>query len=73
MGCGIHCAEVGIIRRHERPDVRIEFCELNVRPLVQVIEKRQRAKQPDWTFGETYSGQAPADRLDQRLEEATAR
>jgi NADH-quinone oxidoreductase subunit F len=36
-----------------------------------VLDERQRRKQADWTFGETYSGQAPADRLDQRLEEAT--
>jgi NADH:ubiquinone oxidoreductase subunit F (NADH-binding) len=38
-----------------------------------VIDEHQRAKQPDWTFGDTYSGQAPADRVDQRLEEATSR
>jgi NADH:ubiquinone oxidoreductase subunit F (NADH-binding) len=36
-----------------------------------VLDERQRAKQPDWTFDEIYSGQSPADRLDQRLEEAT--
>jgi NADH:ubiquinone oxidoreductase subunit F (NADH-binding) len=38
-----------------------------------VLDEGHRRKQPDWTFGETYSGQAPADRLDQRLEEATTR
>jgi hypothetical protein len=38
-----------------------------------IIEDRQRAKQPDWTFDEVDSGQSPADRLDQRLEEATPR
>jgi NADH-quinone oxidoreductase subunit F len=36
-----------------------------------IIDERHRAKQPDWTFDEIYSGQSPADRLDQRLEEAT--
>jgi NADH-quinone oxidoreductase subunit F len=36
-----------------------------------VLDERHRAKQPDWTFGEIYSGQSPADRLDQRLQEAT--
>jgi hypothetical protein len=38
-----------------------------------VLDEGHRRKQPDWTFGDTYSGQAPADRLDQRLEEATTR
>jgi len=38
-----------------------------------IVDENQRRKQPDWTFDETYSGQAPADRLDQRLEEATTR
>ncbi|HEV7534318.1 MAG TPA: NADH-ubiquinone oxidoreductase-F iron-sulfur binding region domain-containing protein, partial [Acidimicrobiia bacterium] len=36
-----------------------------------VLDEGHRRKQPDWTFDETYSGQAPADRLDQRLEDAT--
>ena len=31
------------------------------------LDERHRAKQPDWSFDETYSGQSPADRLDQRL------
>jgi len=34
------------------------------------LDERHPAKQPDWTFDETYSGQSPADRLDQRLEVA---
>jgi NADH-quinone oxidoreductase subunit F len=48
-----------------------------VAPLVDIkdgqaiVDDRHRAKQPDWTFDETYSGQSPADRLDQRLEGAT--
>jgi NADH-quinone oxidoreductase subunit F len=48
-----------------------------VAPLVDIkdgkaiIDERHRSKQPDWTFDETYSGKSPADRLDQRLEEAT--
>ena len=37
-----------------------------------ILDERHREKQPDWTFDDTYSGQSPADRLDQRLEEATA-
>ncbi len=36
-----------------------------------IVDERHRTKQPDWTFDETDSGQSPADRLDQRLEEAT--
>jgi NADH:ubiquinone oxidoreductase subunit F (NADH-binding) len=36
-----------------------------------IVDDHQRAKQPDWTFDEVYSGKSPADRLDQRLEEAT--
>ena len=36
-----------------------------------ILDERHRAKQPDWTFDEVYSGKSPADRLDQRLEEAT--
>jgi hypothetical protein len=27
-----------------------------------VLDDRQAAKQPDWTYGDTYSGQSPADR-----------
>ncbi len=48
-----------------------------VAPLVDIkdgqaiVDERHRDKQPDWTFDETDSGQSPADRLDQRLEEAT--
>jgi NADH:ubiquinone oxidoreductase subunit F (NADH-binding) len=48
-----------------------------VAPLVDIkdgkaiVDERHRAKQPDWTYDETYSGQSPADRLDQRLEEAS--
>jgi NADH:ubiquinone oxidoreductase subunit F (NADH-binding) len=38
-----------------------------------VLDEGHRRKQPDWTFDDTYSGQSPADRLDQRLEEATSR
>jgi NADH:ubiquinone oxidoreductase subunit F (NADH-binding) len=38
-----------------------------------IVDERQRAKQPDWTFDEVDSGQSPADRLDQRLEEPSTR
>jgi NADH:ubiquinone oxidoreductase subunit F (NADH-binding) len=34
-----------------------------------IVDERQRAKQPDWTWDEVDSGQSPADRLDQRMEE----
>jgi NADH:ubiquinone oxidoreductase subunit F (NADH-binding) len=30
-----------------------------------VVDERHRDKQPDWTYDATYSGQAPADRLDE--------
>jgi len=30
-----------------------------------ILDERFRDKQPDWTFDDTYSGQAPADRLDE--------
>jgi NADH-quinone oxidoreductase subunit F len=36
-----------------------------------IVDERQRAKQPDWTFDNVDSGQSPADRFDQRLEEAS--
>src|SRR5581483_7580384 len=35
-----------------------------------VIDERQRTKLPDWTFGEVWTGQVPAERMDQRLAEA---
>jgi NADH-quinone oxidoreductase subunit F len=31
---------------------------------VAIVDERHRDKQPDWTYDATYSGQAPADRLD---------
>jgi NADH:ubiquinone oxidoreductase subunit F (NADH-binding) len=46
---------------------------LDIKDGQAIIDERHRAKQPDWTFDETYSGKSPADRLDQRLEEATRR
>jgi NADH-quinone oxidoreductase subunit F len=36
-----------------------------------ILDEEHRNKQPDWTFDETYSGKSPADRLDQRSEEAS--
>ncbi len=35
-----------------------------------VLDERHRQKQPDWTFDAEDSGEAPADRLDQRSGEA---
>ncbi len=35
-----------------------------------VLDERHLTKQPDWTFGPEDSGEAPADRLDQRSHEA---
>jgi hypothetical protein len=34
------------------------------------IDTRQLRKQPDWTYNATDSGESPADRIDERLEEA---
>jgi NADH-quinone oxidoreductase subunit F len=34
-----------------------------------VMDDRQPAKQPDWTYDETDSGRAPADRIDERAGE----
>jgi NADH-quinone oxidoreductase subunit F len=34
------------------------------------LDESHRDKQPDWTDAPFYSGQAPADRMDQRLEQA---
>jgi NADH:ubiquinone oxidoreductase subunit F (NADH-binding) len=33
-----------------------------------VLDVQHAAKQPDWTFDETYSGAAPADRIDERAQ-----
>ena len=33
-----------------------------------VLDVQHLAKQPDWTFDETYSGASPADRIDERAE-----
>jgi NADH:ubiquinone oxidoreductase subunit F (NADH-binding) len=38
-----------------------------------IVDERQPAKQPDWSFDDTWSGQSPANRIDQRLEDATSR
>ena len=35
-----------------------------------VVDERQRRKLPDWTYGDVWSGQVPAERIDQRLLEA---
>ena len=35
-----------------------------------VLAEAQLEKQPDWTYDETYSGQSPADRIDQRATSA---
>jgi NADH-quinone oxidoreductase subunit F len=32
---------------------------------VAVLDEKHAGKQPDWTFADTYSGQSPADRVDQ--------
>jgi NADH:ubiquinone oxidoreductase subunit F (NADH-binding) len=36
------------------------------------IDERQLRKQPDWSYDATDSGRSPADRIDERLEEAEA-
>ena len=35
-----------------------------------LVDERQRTKLPDWTFGDVWTGQVPAERMDQRLAEA---
>ncbi|MDP9404916.1 MAG: hypothetical protein M3P85_16720 [Actinomycetota bacterium] len=35
-----------------------------------VLDEAHADKQPDWTFADVYSGQAPADRIDQRVADA---
>ncbi len=30
-----------------------------------IVDERFRDKQPDWTYGDGYTGQSPADRLDE--------
>lgn len=35
-----------------------------------VLDEAHADKQPDWSFGDVDSGQAPADRIDQRADEA---
>jgi NADH-quinone oxidoreductase subunit F len=48
-----------------------------IAPIVEIsgerarLDESHRDKQPDWTEAPLDSGQAPADRIDQRLEEAT--
>jgi NADH-quinone oxidoreductase subunit F len=39
---------------------------LDIRDGRAVLDERHLRKQPDWTYDEVYSGQAPADRIDQR-------
>ena len=34
------------------------------------LDEDHAAKQPDWTYDDVYSGQAPADRIDQRADDA---
>jgi NADH-quinone oxidoreductase subunit F len=64
----------GALRAHLEETPAVE--PMLIAPIVDLVgerarlDERQRDKQPDWTFDETYSGQSPADRLDQRLEAA---
>ena len=39
---------------------------LDIRDGRALLDERHLGKQPDWTYDEVYSGQAPADRVDQR-------
>ena len=32
--------------------------------LLAILDEEHARKQPDWTFGDHWSGKAPADRLD---------
>jgi len=68
-----HCEDAREL--HQPPPSHTDI--VLVAPLVDIkdgeafVDERHRDKQPDWTFEETDSGQSPADRLDQRLEEAS--
>jgi NADH-quinone oxidoreductase subunit F len=63
-----------VVRAHESgqaPEAPVEL----IAPIVEldgqraVLDERHLSKQPDWTFDEAYSGQSPADRIDQRAGE----
>jgi NADH:ubiquinone oxidoreductase subunit F (NADH-binding) len=61
-----HCEDAAV------PDDTVLIAPLvDIKDGKAIIDERHRNKQPDWTFEDTYSGKSPADRLDQRLEEAT--
>ena len=38
---------------------------LDIADDVAVLDEKHAGKQPDWTYDDTYSGQSPADRVDQ--------
>jgi NADH-quinone oxidoreductase subunit F len=65
------------VQAHCEEDAAVPGDIVLVAPLVDIkddtaiVDERHRGKQPDWTFDDTDSGQSPADRLDQRLEEAS--
>jgi NADH:ubiquinone oxidoreductase subunit F (NADH-binding) len=58
-----HCRDAG------RPAVE----PINIAPVLDLdgdratVDEHHRLKQPDWSYDEEYSGQSPADRLDQRV------
>ncbi len=61
-----HCEDAAV------PDDYVLVAPLvDIKDGTAIVDERHRGKQPDWTFDEIYSGQSPADRLDQRLEEAS--
>ncbi|MEX2658576.1 MAG: NADH-ubiquinone oxidoreductase-F iron-sulfur binding region domain-containing protein, partial [Acidimicrobiales bacterium] len=53
-------------RRADAADV---FLVAQIKDIVDgqaILDERQAAKQPDWRYDEEYSGQSPADHIDQR-------
>ena len=52
------------------PELIAPILDLDLEGGRAVLDERHRDKKPDWTFDEVDSGQAPADRVDQRAPDA---
>jgi hypothetical protein len=75
VAAGIAATRGDDLRMHVGPDAGPAAEEALIAPIVDldgdtfVLDTNQRDKQADWTFDDTDSGRAPADRIDQaRLE-----
>jgi NADH-quinone oxidoreductase subunit F len=64
------------VRAHTRGHAAAVEPEL-IAPIVDIrdgeaiLDERHRDKQPDWTYDAVFSGQSPADRIDQPVPEPT--